>query len=188
MSVGASLMTVEDMLALPDDGVQRWLVRGQLREGGMTQRNRYHGRTEARLAQLLGDWLDSLPAPRGEIYSGEAGVILQQDPDTSVGLDVVYVSHAVASANPDHTQLVDGIPILAIEILSPSTKEEEANERIDELLAAGTDAVWIVDPYFKTLTVYCRGKAPRMFSGDDEIANEPYLPGFSILTSRIFSR
>jgi Uma2 family endonuclease len=188
MSVGTGLMTVEDLLAHPDDGVLRWLIRGQLREGGMTQRNRFHGRTEARLAQLLGDWLDSLPEPRGEVYSGETGVILHHDPDTSVGLDVTYVSSEVAAANPEHTQLIDGVPILACEILSPSTKEEEINERIDELLHAGAAAVWIIDPYFQTLTVYRRGQPPRMFSGEDKLANEPYLPGFEVQVSRVFKR
>src|SRR5688572_30356502 len=43
------LMTVEEFLALPEDGVERWLIRGQLRESrpeqegeGMTKRNRIH--------------------------------------------------------------------------------------------------------------------------------------------------
>jgi Uma2 family endonuclease len=188
MSVSAALMTVEELLALPDDGVRRWLIRGELREAGMTQRNRFHGRTEARFAQLLGNWLDSRPHPRGEIYSGEAGAIVRRDPDTSVGLDVMYVSPEVAAANPDHTQMVDGVPILAVEILSPSTKEEETNERIAELLAAGTQAVWIVDPYFQTVTVYSRERPPRMFSGDDVLTGDPYLPGFSIPVAQFFSR
>lgn len=188
MSVGTALMTVEELLALPEDGVQRWLIRGELREGGMTQRNRFHGRTEARFAQLLGNWLDSRPQPRGEIYSGETGAILRHDPDSSVGLDVMYVSPEVAAANPDHTQMVDGVPILAVEILSPSTKEEESNERIEELLAAGSQAVWIVDPYFQTLTVYSRERPPRMYSGADTLADEPYSPGFSAPMVSFFRR
>ncbi len=34
MSVAAAppLMTTEELLALPDDGVERWLIRGRLRE------------------------------------------------------------------------------------------------------------------------------------------------------------
>ena len=188
MSIGTGLMTVEDLLALPDDGVRRWLIRGELREGGITQRNRFHGRTEARIAQLLGNWLDSQPQPRGEVYSGETGAIIRHDPDTSVGLDVMYVSPDVAAANPSHTQLINGVPVLAVEILSPSTKEEETNERISELLAAGSAAVWIVDPYFHTVTVYSRERPPRMFSGDDQLPGDPYLPGFSVPVAQFFNR
>jgi Uma2 family endonuclease len=188
MSVGTAPMTVEDLLAMPDDGVQRWLIRGELREGGMTQRNRFHGRTEARFVQHLGNWLDSRPEPRGEIYSGEAGAVLHHDPDTSVGLDVMNVSPEVAAANPKHTQMVDGAPILAVEVFSPSSKQEETNEKIEELLGAGSNAVWIVDPYFKTVTVYSRDEAPRMYSGDDQIENQPYLPGFMMPVRKFFKR
>jgi len=188
MSAGTTLMTVEELLALPEDGVQRWLIRGELREGGMTQRNRWHSRAEARFAQLLGDWLDAQPRPRGEVFSGEAGVILSHDPDTSVGIDLVYVSAEVAAKNPDDTQLIDGVPILAVEILSPSTKEEETNERIRELLAAGSHAVWVVDPYFHTVTIYSRERSPRMYSGSDVLTGEPYLAGFAMPVAKFFSR
>jgi Uma2 family endonuclease len=181
-------MTVEDLLAMPDDGVERWLIRGELREGGITQRNRFHGKAEARFTQLLGNWVDSRPEPRGEIYCGETGAVLHHDPDTSVGLDVMYVGHEVAEANPDHTQMIDGVPILAVEMLSPSSKEEETNEKIEELLEAGTEAVWIVDPYFRTVTVYRRDHPPRMYSGSDLISNEPYLPGFQMPVERFFTR
>ena len=51
MATAATLMTTEELLAMPDDGVERWLIRGELREkrppeGGppMTVRNRYHSR------------------------------------------------------------------------------------------------------------------------------------------------
>lgn len=188
MSAGTTLLTTEDLLAIPEDGVRRWLIRGELRAGGMTERNRFHSRAEARIAQLIGNWLDTCPKPRGEVYSGEAGVILARDPDTSVGIDVVLVSPEVAALNPDHTQLIDGIPILAVEVLSPSAKEEETNERIHELLVAGARAVWLVDPYFETITVYRRERAPRMFSGDDVLADESYLPGFSEPVTRFFQR
>ncbi len=48
-----SLMTTEQMLALPEDGVERELIRGQLREKPMTRRSRRHSRTEAAVAYLL---------------------------------------------------------------------------------------------------------------------------------------
>lgn len=38
-------MTTADMLALPENGVERWLIDGKLREKPMTVRNRFHSRT-----------------------------------------------------------------------------------------------------------------------------------------------
>src|SRR4051812_33805777 len=40
-------MTVEEFLALPDNGVERALIRGELREyGAVPYRNRFHARVE----------------------------------------------------------------------------------------------------------------------------------------------
>src|SRR3989442_15827035 len=92
-AVAAPLMTTEELLALPDDGVERWLIRGKLwekRENGMTVRNRLHSRIVMRIGQLLGDWVDKQPPPRGDVLGGEAGCRLRRDPDTTVGIDVVY--------------------------------------------------------------------------------------------------
>src|SRR5947209_20626188 len=93
MATAAKLMTTEELLAMPDDGVERWLIRGELREkreevGGkpMTIRNRFHSRLTTRVAKFLDNWLDKQPKPRGAVLSGEAGVRLRHDPDTVVGL------------------------------------------------------------------------------------------------------
>ena len=188
MSVGTAEATIDDLLAMPEDGIQRWLIRGEIREGGMTQRNCFHSKSEARAAQLLGTWLDTQPEPRGEIHSGEADVILSRNPDTSIGIDLVYVSHDVEAIDSDETTMIDGVPILAVEISSPSMKEEETNERIDELLEAGTKAVWLIDPYFQTITVFRSHLPPRMYSGNDSIGSEDYLPGFQEPVVRFFKR
>ena len=36
MATVSSLMTTEELLALPDDGIDRWLIAGELRERPMT--------------------------------------------------------------------------------------------------------------------------------------------------------
>ena len=46
MSAGTTLMTADEFLALPDDGVERWLIHGEVREFGMTIRNRWHSNAE----------------------------------------------------------------------------------------------------------------------------------------------
>jgi hypothetical protein len=40
-------MTTEELLALPPGGVERWLIRGKLRQKPMTIRNRWHSRIMA---------------------------------------------------------------------------------------------------------------------------------------------
>ena len=45
----------------------------------MTQRNRYHAKTEATLTYWLKAWLAKQPFPAGDLYSGEVGCILRQE-------------------------------------------------------------------------------------------------------------
>ncbi|MHB1426692.1 MAG: Uma2 family endonuclease, partial [Gemmataceae bacterium] len=137
-----ALMTTEQLLALPDDGVERWLIRGQLREKPMTYRNRWHSRAMVRVGRFLDVWLDQQPEPRGSVLGGEAGVRLTRNPDTTVGIDVVYISAEAAARNPDDTTIIDGVPVLAVEILSPNNTVEEIDEKIDQYLEAGVLLVW----------------------------------------------
>lgn len=184
----AVLMTTEEMLAMPEDGKERWLIRGELREKPMTVRNRWHSRVLTRIAQLLGDWLDGQPEPRGEILGGEAGVRLRRTPDSTVGVDLIYVSAELAAEEPEETTLIDGVPILAVEILSPSDTVEEIDEKVDEYLKAGVALVWLVNPHRRTVQV-CRPNAePQLFNVEQDLSGEPHLPGFRVAVARIFTR
>lgn len=183
-----ALMTTEELLAMPENGSERWLVAGQLREKPRTVRNRWHSRVMARIAQLLGDWLDRQPAPRGEVLDGEVGVRLRRNPDTTVGIDVVYIGPELAAEEPDDTRLVDGIPVLAVEILSPSDTEEDTNEKVALHREVGVPLVWLVDPNDRTVVVYRLGLEPELFNVHGELSGDPELPGLRIPVARIFTR
>ena len=88
------LMTAEEFLALPEDGIHRELIRGVVRvfdeqqEGGLTVRNRFHCKVEGRAVQHLNNWLEDSPKPHGEVLCGEAGFRLKGPEDSVVGIDV----------------------------------------------------------------------------------------------------
>ena len=179
-------MTLEEMLALPDDDVERDLIEGRLLERPMTKRNRWHGRSETRLAHLLERWLEAQPEPRGEIVSGEAGFRIRRDPDTSVGIDVAYVSAEVIAATPESSPYFEGPPILAVEILSPSNLHGEMVDKIRAYLKAGVPLVWVVDPSFRTVIVYRPDGEPELFNVHQELSGGPHLPGFRTAVAGIF--
>jgi Uma2 family endonuclease len=154
----------------------------------VTKRNRWHSKTEARITGLLDRWLCEQPEPRGELYAGEAGFRLRRNPDSSVGIDVAYVSSEVASRNPQDTRLIDGIPVLAVEILSPYDTQEEVEEKLDLYLEVGVPLIWIVDPHFRTVTVYRPGAEPEMFNVTQQLSGEPHLPGFVVPVAKLFGR
>jgi Uma2 family endonuclease len=185
--VAAALTTTEELLALPENGVDRWLIRGQLRERPMTVRDRWHSRIMARVTQILGNWRDQQPEPRGAVLCGEAGVRLQRDPDTVVGIDIIYVSAEVANLEPTDTRLLDGVPILAVEILSPNDTQEDINDKVDTYMSAGVSLVWVIDPHHRTVEVFRPGAEPEMRNAQQELSGEPELPGFRVPVAQLFA-
>lgn len=183
-TVESARMTVEEFLALPDDGVDRMLINGEVRELGMTVRNHNHASFEANVAFLLKLWLRDRPAPRGRVVAGDAGFRLATG--SLVGIDVAYASPELAEATPTSKTYFDGAPTLAVEILSPSDKQEDIEDKIATYLDAGVPLIWIIQPRFRTLTVYRPDAVPRLFTVEDEITAEPHLPGFRAAVAEIF--
>jgi Uma2 family endonuclease len=184
----SKLMTVEEFLALPDDGVERWLIRGELREKrdtDMTRRNKPHSITEARITSLLGTWLATQPTPRGEVVCGEAGFILRRDPESSAGVDVALITAAQADQVTD-TTMIEGPPILIAEVLSPHDTQEEVAERAAEYLDCGVRVVWLVSTHFRTVTVLRPGAEPVLYNRTQALAGDPELPGFSCPVADLF--
>jgi Uma2 family endonuclease len=182
----ATLITTEELLALPEDGMDRDLIRGELREKPMTRRNRPHSGVTARVTYLLEAWRILQPKPRGEVLCGEAGFRIRRDPDTTVGIDVAYISAQLAANTPENVKLIDGPPVLAVEILSPSDKHEEITEKVQEYLNAGVALVWVIDPVLRTVTVCRPDAAPVLFNVHQELTAEPHLPGFRVAVAEIF--
>ena len=178
--------TAEDLLAMPDDGMERWLIAGELRERPMTVRNRFHSRTMILVGTELELWLRQQSPPRGQVLGGEAGVRLSRDPETMVGVDVVYVSADVIVRQTDETTLIEGVPTLAVEILSPNDTIEEIHEKIRVYQSAGVPLLWILNPYDHTVTVYRPDGKLEWFNVHQELSGEPHLPGFRVPVARLF--
>ncbi len=186
MSTVTPAMTTAEMLALPENGKERELIRGELREREMTRRNRLHAATQSRIVQKLRNWLDQQPDYEGDILSGEVGSILAEDPDTTVGIDVALFSLEVLQHQTDQTRLVRGVPILAVEILSPNDKHDEIREKIMEYRRTGVKLIWEVDPDFQTIRVHRQEQEPVMFNRNQTLAGDKVLPGFEVAVADLF--
>ena len=82
--------------------------------------------------------------------------------------------------------MIDGVPTLVVEILSPRDTIEDINEKIDAYLAARVSIIWIIDPYRRTITVHQPDCEPRFFNIRDELSAEPHLSGFRIPVAQLF--
>jgi len=187
--------TAADLLAMPDDGVERWIIDGRVHEfpgGGeaMTIRNKYHTATEAQVVFLLKLWLEPHTLPRGQVHSGEAGVRLRDDPELTVGIDVVYISPEMAARNEtdEESTILVGVPTLAVEILSPTDTVENVHTRWTTLRGAGIPVVWVIDPYMRTISVLRPGRPPTVLNEQQTLDGGPELPGFTTPVARILQR
>ena len=188
MTIASTLITTEQLIAMPEDGKDRWLINGELREKEMTRRNRDHSRIEFRIGKLLSNWNDSQPEPRGEVLGGEAGVRLRKNPDTTVGVDVCYIGPDTAAASPPNYPYVDGVPVLIVEVLSPSDDQEEITEKVKSYLHAGVKRVLVVDPAFETITVYRPDAPPELFNITKTIDLSDVMPGLRMALGDVFKR
>ena len=180
-------MTVEEFLELPDDGVERMLIDGvviNLTEEGMNYRNWQHGKIQGNVSFLLNLRIKARPRPRGLIVDGDTGFRLATG--SMVRVDVAHVSAELAATTTEEDADFDGRPTLAVEVLSPSDKQENIMKKIASYLEAGVEHVWIIEPHFRTVTVYRPDGPQRMFNVDDEITAEPHLPGFRVAVATIF--
>lgn len=185
MIVNPSL-TSADLDTLPADGMDRWLIRGEIREKPMTRRNRFHARIEGNVVSLMNQWLWTQSKPRGYAFSGEVGCILRDDPETTFGIDVAYFSAEVVAAQTDDTTMIRGVPTIAVEILSPNDTTQEIDEKVAEYLDAGVPHIWIVNTRHQTITVYKPDAPPVLRNLTDTLDAEPQLAGFRIPVTRIF--
>ena len=198
MSTALALMTIDEFLVLPNDGVRREFIRGVLREYPAKRedfpglevpspmRNRKHSTIEALVTRRLGDWNADRPGPRGEVACGEAGCVLRRDPDTGVGVEVAYFSPEAVAATPNDAPYYEGPPTLAVEILSPSNTQAGIDEKVALYLDAGTLIAWVLNARFRTVIVHRPGVEPVLYNALQELSAEPHLPGFRVAVADLF--
>ena len=182
-------MTTADLLAIPDDGRRRWLIDGVIHEQmaepefPMTIRNRFHSEAMANVATELNIWRRTLPKPWGKVVCGECGVIL---PTGTVGVDVAYVPPDVAVRQTDATTLVDGVPTLIVEILSPSDTMDDISDMRAAFRRAGVPLVWLVDSDTREVRIYPHGGRSSSVNDAEELTGGDALPGFRVPVARLF--
>jgi len=190
-AVQSHRMSIEEFLALPDEeGVSRWLIDGVLREergGQVTRRSRVHSYPQTVLAHRLLAWLEHQPEPRGEVHSGEIGFILHREAGISVGLDVAYIDADTAAAQGFHEgSMIEGVPVLAAEVLSPSDRQREIDEKIDAYLRVGIAHVWMLNPHRRSVTHLRTDRPSELMEPGAILRAEPALPGLEIPVAELF--
>lgn len=179
-------ITAEDLLLMPDDGVERWIEDGELKERPMSRRGLPHGTTTGFLMTRLNNWLAAQPEPRGVVAGNDTAVRFSRTPEVVFGVDVVYCPPELLAAQFDNARVIDGVPPLLVEILSPTDQVEDVSGKVAAFKRHGASIVWVVNPYDCSVTVHRADGTIRAFNGDDILDAEPHLPGFRTAAKKLF--
>ena len=122
--------------ATPNDGKRYELVDGELFVNPAP--SPVHQRILRRLSRLLEDFFDSRSI--GEVFFAPVDVILTNhdvfEPDLIVVADPAHISR----------RGIEAPPLLAVEILSPSTRRLDRSVKLVRYALLGIRHYWIVDP------------------------------------------
>jgi Uma2 family endonuclease len=169
------LMTADELLMMPDDGMRHELIEGVLHT--MTPPGERHGEIGASLTILLGQYVRQHGL--GRVYT-EVGFRLRRDPDTVRAPDASFVARARLQGPVGGPKYFEGAPDLAVEVLSPNDTVRETEEKFAQYFAAGCRLGWLVDPPRETVAVYrAPGAAVRTLGLDDVLDGEEVVPGFA---------
>ena len=175
-------LTYEDYCAAPAD--ERYeLVDGELIM--VPAPNIKHQDVQFRLALQLGKWI--VEHRLGRAFNPPCDVVLS-DHDT-VQPDFMFISrereHLLSGS-----QNVQGAPDLVVEILSPSTADQDRGEKLALYGKHGVTEYWLVDPIAETVSIHRqRGGvlAPARTFGRKETLRSPLLAGLELRLDDIFS-
>jgi len=177
-------MTAEELVAIPDDGIDRWLIRGKLRSRPWKHRTPDTSAALTNLGCLLSEWAAQARSSRGVVLV-DAYHRLARDPDTVMGIDVSLIS-AEQWRQARNRPFVEGCPVLAARVIAPQDTDADVAGLTDVYLTAGVAIVWLLDPERGVVTVYSAGSKPRVFGRGHELTAEPHLPGFRAPVAELF--
>jgi Uma2 family endonuclease len=204
MVTTAQRTTLDEFMALPEDGYRHELVRGEITcmpppKGG-------HGRLELKLGAAIYNYLEERAAALGwreeratdspdllvgSARVGEVGVRFQlREGEPQVrGLDIAYFS-------PDQvTRFFDALendyapemPVLVAEIISPSESAAYIEEKVRDCIVGGAKLIWLVFPRTRTVRIVTPDGISRTIGNGGTLDGGELLPGFSLKLSSLFS-
>jgi Uma2 family endonuclease len=179
----ATYVTADELLALPTGMGKRYeLVAGELRV--MSPSGWRHGGVAANIAALLGPFIREHELGRG--FGAETGFILKRNPDTVRAPDFAFIAKNSLPETEPIEAYWPGAPNLAVEVLSPGDTTGEVDEKIEEWLAAGCAAVWVIDPKLQTVTIYHSRTNVIVKTAGESLQGDPVVPGFSCAVEEFF--
>jgi Uma2 family endonuclease len=182
MTTEVKRITAQELLLMPDNGMRRELIQGELRE--MPPSGHRHGQVAIKISWPLAQYVEEHGL--GVVYAAETGFLLERDPDTVRAADAAFVVASRVAQVTNERGFFPGAPDLAIEVISPGDSYTEVEAKVEEWLTAGCRMVVVVNPRNRTVKVYRRLTDIKVLTMDDTFDGDDVVPGFQLLINRLF--
>jgi Uma2 family endonuclease len=182
MSTTPTLVTANELCALPDDGFRYELVRGEVRR--MPPAGSEHGAVVMNLGSPLHACVRSHDL--GVVFGAETGFKIASDPDTVRAPDLAFVRREHIPEGGIPSGFWPGAPDLAVEVTSPGDTYTEVEEKVHDWLRAGTRMVLVLNPRTRTVTIYTSPTTVVRLTKSDTFTGGEVLPGFACRVSGVF--
>jgi Uma2 family endonuclease len=175
-------LTYEDYVHFPDDGKRHEILDGEhwVTPAPSIRHQWVLTRLTARLETFAED------RQLGRVLVAPTDVLLSEH--DIVQPDLLFVANERLGAFTE--QNLQGAPDLAIEVLSPSTRIQDEQVKLERYERTGVREYWIVDPWRQTIRIFRRqaeGFGPAEELSQSDVLSTPLLPGLALPLSKIFA-
>jgi Uma2 family endonuclease len=177
-------LTAEDLRRISEGDARYELVNGDILE--LPRVNALHARVMIRVGRLLDEWVDAHGG--GVVFGGDLSVVLHlpYDAERLRLVDIAYFCSERLPLEKIPEKWLPGAPDLAVEILSPSDRSADTQQKVRDYLEAGARMVWIIAPEVKTVTVYRADGSARLVKEHEQLDGDDVLPGLAIPLAKVF--
>jgi Uma2 family endonuclease len=174
-------VTIEDYEALGENAPYE-LIRGVLYEVAATKYR--HVIVAGRFTKAFGRYSEStLP---GEVLVGEAGLALEENPDSLIVPDVAFVRAERVLPKEQQGDWIRNPPDAVVEVRSPSNTRREIARKVEVYLAADVPLVLVADTDDETISAHKPDGRVRVYRVGEDLDGGDVLPGFRVPVAEIF--
>lgn len=182
-AVQARLVTADELLAMPDDGLRRELVEGEVFVSPPPGEE--HGVIAAEILVSLGSHVRAHGL--GKVHAAETGFRTGSNPDTVLAPDAAFVSRERIEQAAVGRGYRTGAPDLAVEVVSPGDSFVEVEAKVARWLAAGCRMVIVVNPARRAATVYRSRDDIVLLTEGDVLDGGDVVPGWTLPLRELFA-
>jgi len=175
-----TLLTVEQFDQLPEEEHDRYeLDHGELVEvgSGTYQHNEIRGILEHALRAFLAAHRVGAVIAEQEFRLGE---------DTVRKPDVAFIQLEKASQIDKTQSILEVVPDLIAEIVSPNDTAVQLMRKVDQYLAAGSQCVWVVYPAERKVLAHEPNDKLQVLGVGKNLEAPELIPGFTLPVAELF--